>query len=192
MKPNVVPFDFSTVAVEAPAIPPGVIRRWAVSGAIPTSDTPPAALPSAEALGKLQAVDARPTGLLELHRFVTRCPRAVAKAPASRACVRAAGRRLVPFDLGFSDRATVFVNGRPLFYSDQSYRFDAPRREGLIGFDQARVWLPLEAGENELAVLVSGQLRRLGPHGPLRGCVGAGDRPALTGRVKGGDRQAAV
>ena len=48
----------------------------------------------------------------------------------------------------------MFVNGRPLFYGDQSYRFDAPRREGLIGFDQARVYLPLDAGLNELAVLV--------------------------------------
>jgi hypothetical protein len=155
VKPNVVPFDFSTVAVEAPAIPPGVIRRWAVSGAIPTSDTPPAALPSAEALGKLQAVDARPTGLLELHRFVTLPQGSREGACVARVRVRAAKAGLVPFDLGFSDRATVFVNGRPLFYSDQSYRFDAPRREGLIGFDQARVWLPLEAGENELAVLVS-------------------------------------
>ena len=50
---------------------------------------------------------------------------------------------------------THFVNGRPLFRGEGSYSYDAPRREGLIGFDQARLWLPLKAGENDLAVLVS-------------------------------------
>ena len=76
-------------------------------------------------------------------------------ACVARVRVRATKAGPVPLDLGYSDRATVFVNGRPLYYGDQGYRFDAPRREGLIGYDQARVWLPLDAGENELAVLVS-------------------------------------
>ena len=155
VRPNVVPFDFTTIAVEAPVIPPGVVRRWAVSDAIPPSDTPPAALPSAEALGRMQVVDARPTGLVELHRFVTLTPGSRAGACVARVRVRAAKAGPAAFDLGYSDRATVFLNGRPLYYGDQSYRFDAPRREGLIGYDQARVWLPLEAGENELAILVS-------------------------------------
>ena len=155
VRPNVVPFDFSTTVVEAPAIPPGVIRRWDVSGAVPPSDTPPAVLPAADALGAFRTVDARPTGLLELHRFVMLPAGSRAGACVARVRVRAAKAGLVPFDLGYSDRATVFVNGRPLYHGDQSYRFDAPRREGLIGFDQARVWLPLDAGDNELAVLVS-------------------------------------
>lgn len=155
VRPNVVPFDFSTVPVEAPVIPPGVIRRWTVSEAIPASDTPPAVLPSPEALGRMQVVDARPTGLVELHRFVTLPAGSRVGACVARVRVRAAKAGPVPLDLGYSDRATVFLNGRPLYYGDQGYRFDAPRREGLIGYDQARVWLPLEAGENELAVLVS-------------------------------------
>jgi hypothetical protein len=62
--------------------------------------------------------------------------------------------RTVPLDLGFSDIATVFLNGAPLFTGDDSYAFDRPRREGLIGFDQARIYLPLKRGDNELAVLV--------------------------------------
>ena len=155
VRPNVVPFDFSTTVVEAPAIPPGVIRRWDVSGAVPPSDTPPAVLPAADALGAFRTVEARPTGLLELHRFVALPAGSRAGACVARVRVRAAKAGLVPFDLGYSDRATVFVNGRPLYHGDQSYRFDAPRREGLIGFDQARVWVPLDAGDNELAVLVS-------------------------------------
>ena len=58
VRPNVVPFDFSTTVVEAPAIPPGVIRRWDVSGAVPPSDTPPAVLPAADALGAFRNRDA--------------------------------------------------------------------------------------------------------------------------------------
>ena len=58
-------------------------------------------------------------------------------------------------DLGFSDIATVFVNGRPVFTGDQRYSYDAPRRDGLLGFDQARVYLPLRAGDNEVLVVVS-------------------------------------
>ena len=155
VRPNVVPFDFGTLPVEAPAIPPGVVRRWALSKAIPVLDAASAALPAADALGRLQTVDARPGGLVELHRFVTLPEGSRVGACVARLHVRAAKAGAVAFDLGYSDRATVFLNGRPLYYGDQSYRFDAPRREGLIGYDQARVYLPLEAGENELAVLVS-------------------------------------
>ena len=50
---------------------------------------------------------------------------------------------------------TVFLNGRPLFAGEASYSFDNPRREGLIELNQARVWLPLTAGDNELQILVS-------------------------------------
>ena len=155
VRPNAVPFDFSSIAVEAPVVPPGVVRRWEVSGPIPPSDKPPDALPSVEALGPLRTVATHASGLLELHRHVTLPPGSRAGACVARVKVRAAKAGRVAFDLGYSDRATVFLNGEPLYYGDQGYRFDAPRREGLIGYDQARVWLPLAAGENELAVLVS-------------------------------------
>jgi hypothetical protein len=57
-------------------------------------------------------------------------------------------------ELGFSDAVTVFLNGRPLFHGDDSYLFEQ-RRDGLIGFDQATLYLPLVAGNNELAVIVT-------------------------------------
>jgi hypothetical protein len=58
-------------------------------------------------------------------------------------------------ELGFSDRVTVFLDGRPLYAGEASYSFDNPRREGLIEFGQARLWLPLKAGDNDLQLLVS-------------------------------------
>jgi hypothetical protein len=68
--------------------------------------------------------------------------------------VRAAQAGPRAFDLGFSDDALVLVNGKPLFRGEGSYSYDEPRREGLIGYDQARVFLPLVEGDNDLAVVV--------------------------------------
>ncbi len=59
------------------------------------------------------------------------------------------------FDLGYSDEVSVFLNGRLLFSADDSYSFDAPRRQGLITPDQASLYLPLQAGENELTLVVT-------------------------------------
>ena len=78
-----------------------------------------------------------------------------ATAGAARLHVRAAREGLHALDLGFSDRATVFLNRRPLFRGEASYSFDNPRREGLIGYDQARLYLPFRMGDNELLVVVS-------------------------------------
>lgn len=155
VRPNETPFDFATVPAESDPPSPGIVRRWALSQTIPATDDPPAALPGADALGAFRAVDARGSGLVELHRHVALPKGSRAAACVARVTVRAAQAGIRAFDLGFSDRATVFVNGRPLFYANQGYSFDRPRREGLVGFDQARVYLPLEAGENEVAVLVS-------------------------------------
>jgi hypothetical protein len=64
------------------------------------------------------------------------------------------------------------VNGRPLYRGDQSYSFDRPRREGVIGFDQARLYLPLQAGDNEVAVLLSDSFGGWGIMGRLVDAAG--------------------
>ena len=76
-------------------------------------------------------------------------------AAVARVRVRAEASGLRRLDLGFSDVATVFLNGRPLFRSDAHYSYDNPRQEGLVHYGQATVFLPLEKGDNDLAVLVS-------------------------------------
>ena len=149
----------------APAAPPapGVVRAWAVSR--PFLPVPGAgdSLPGPDVLGTFTRVEGEASGLVELHRHVE-LPQAMSGSAAgprprpavvARVNVRAVRDGLRALDLGFSDEATVFLDGRPLFRADQSYSFDAPRREGLVGYDQVRLWLPLRAGDNPLAVLVS-------------------------------------
>jgi hypothetical protein len=61
------------------------------------------------------------------------------------------------FDVGFSDRVTVLLNGRPIFYRDDSYDYER-RRDGLISADQVTVYLPLHAGANEISLIVTDRL----------------------------------
>jgi hypothetical protein len=137
---------------ERPTLP-GTVRSWAVSeGFAPPRDDARGTLPP---VASLRAVDAGPDGLLELHRHV-KVPagsRAVGAVAGLR--IRAAGDGVRAMDLGYSDTVTVFLDGRPLYSGDASYSYDAPRREGLIGLDQARLYLPLHKGDNELRLLLS-------------------------------------
>ena len=160
VRPDVT-FDFAkAIAAEgaaassaASAEPFTVIRAWSVSSAfVPTETTRPSA---AELTGTFKTIDAEPNGLLELHRHVKVPEERRVSAAVARVNVRASEAGSYAFDFGFSDIATVFVNGTPVFRGDATYSFDRPRREGLIGYDQARLYLPLRAGDNDVAVLVS-------------------------------------
>ena len=163
-----VPFDFSSGkrddAPDQAAPPattsvrqPGAVRAWSVSRAFAApKDVAVPALPAPDVLGAFQTVEARPSGLVELHRYVKLTSADSREAAAlARVRVRAEAAGLRRLDLGWSDVATVFLNGRPLFRSDAHYSYDNPRQEGLIHYGQATVYLPLEKGDNELAVLVS-------------------------------------
>jgi hypothetical protein len=71
-----------------------------------------------------------------------------------RATIRSRTAQTKALAFGFSDRAVVYANGRPLFSGDDSYRSRDYRFLGSIGwFD--RVYVPLEVGENELVFAVS-------------------------------------
>lgn len=153
VQPGVV--DFAFPPAPAPVASAGVVRAWAVSRSwLPREGEEPS-LPAAETVGPFTTVTAEPSGLVELHRTVRLPEKSRAGAAVARVTVRAARAGLRAFDLGFSDDAAVFLNGKPLFRGEGSYSFDAPRREGLIGYDQARVFLPLDEGDNELAVVVA-------------------------------------
>ena len=169
IQPGAAPFDFSSgkrddapdqAAPSAPAMGlrhPGSVRAWSVSRAFAVpKDVAEPGLPAPDVLGEFQTVEALPSGLVELHRYVKLASADVREAAAvARVRVRAATAGLRRLDLGFSDVATVFLNGRPLFRGDAHYSYDNPRQEGLIHYGQATVFLPLEQGDNDLAVLVS-------------------------------------
>jgi hypothetical protein len=153
LRPEPDPVDWAS----GPTFPdpgPGTIRAWAVSPALVPQDG--AGVPALPAVTSWTKVAVEPErGLLALDRHVTRPKDDRPAVAAARVHVTAAAAGTRAFELGFSDIATVFLNGRPIFTGDARYSFDRPRRDGLIGFDQARLYLPLVAGDNELVVLVS-------------------------------------
>lgn len=156
VRPGFVPFDFSTIDEGNRAeTPEGVITSWSVSKAFVPGAGPVLELPEAVASGSWENVEADPRGLALLIRAVRLPPRTPRVAAAARVTIQASQASTRSFNFGYSDEVSVFLNGRLLFSADDRYSFDTPRREGLIGLDQGTLYLPLEAGANELVLVVS-------------------------------------
>jgi hypothetical protein len=162
VRPGPVAYDFDAALAagaapsrDAPAESVTLVRSWAVSRSFVPENNDLPVLPGAAVTGEFRTLDAEPAGLLELHRYVPVPKNSRVTAGVARIRIRAGAAGAYGFDLGFSDIATVFLNGRPIFRGDASYSVDGPRREGLIGYDQARLYLPLVSGDNDLSILVS-------------------------------------
>ena len=56
--------------------------------------------------------------------------------------------------VGFSDRAVVYLNGQPLFAGRDDYKSRDYRFLGSIGWWDT-LFLPLQAGDNEIVIAVS-------------------------------------
>ena len=146
------PFVAEPPALEV--MPPGTIRSWDVSDPIAEAEVSGAA----ELHGSLLAarswlpLEVQPSGLADLG-FVHGI-RDDRNTVLVRATIEAPTARVRPLAFGFSDRASVFLNGRRLFRGDDSYRVRDYRFLGSIGY-----WytldLPLVAGSNDLVLAVS-------------------------------------
>ncbi len=146
------PAALSPVAREPTA--PGVIGAWDVSDAFAEGEL--AGLDRLDLSGRSWTrLESEPTGLTNLARVNgldegrdTTFARAIVVSSEAQA------KRL---DFGFSDRVTVYLNGRLLFSADDSYRSRDYRFLGSIGWFDA-LQLPLDKGRNELVLAVSEEL----------------------------------
>ena len=154
VRPGVVEYEFPEAEAAEPAA--GRIASWQVSPAFAPPEGLMTELPD-ELLGGdgWRTVTANADGLVELERWVTR-PEGVRRAAVlARLAVTAPEATTRRLYLGFSDEVSVFLNGRLLLADDESYSFNLPRRQGLLTSEQLSVFLPLEAGENELVLAVA-------------------------------------
>ena len=153
VRPNATAYDFAN-APQPPAVLPGTIRTWEVSDAFAAPDSALQSI-SPELIKNFKRVEIEPDGFVELHKSL-KIPAGVRGYVGTVARIRVHAQQPVTrrFDLGFSDRVTVFLNRVPIFHRDDSYDF-ARRRDGLISFDQAAVYLPLKAGDNEITLIVA-------------------------------------
>jgi hypothetical protein len=174
VSPGAVPYAFGPEVPDSTP-PAGLIRAWSVGRPFSPPDSLVTAL-APERLADATRVEAGPGGLVNLARQVgmplvagpngtrVRASRGAAAVARVRIVAERAGVRRL--DLGFSDAATVFLNGVPLVYRDDSYDYPR-RRDGLIMLGQAVVYLPLRAGANDLAVLVADRFGGWGLMGRL-------------------------
>lgn len=151
IRQGVSDFVFPDMGAE-PVAPSGTVRKWLVSEPYVAAEGPVRELPATSGWKELET---EPSGLLVLLRHIGRPERGKRATVLAKETLESSKEERVPLHLGYSDEVTVFLNGAPLFTADDSYSFDRPRREGLIGFDQATVYLPLRAGKNELVLAVT-------------------------------------
>lgn len=131
----------------------GIVPAWQVSDAFPEPEDPPASLaPGALDGHRWTRLATEPTGLANLSQVTGIVDDR--NTVWARATVRSDRAQVKAMALGFSDRATVYLNGTALYRGDDSYRSRDYRFLGSIGWYDT-VYLPLEAGANDLAIAVS-------------------------------------
>jgi hypothetical protein len=155
--PEVAPTASTAPAPASAGTPaPGTVTEWALSESVPGEAGHVTVLDRealealswdvvpTDALGRLNIAEHRafPDGAREGRVY-------------SRVLIHAEEPMLAPLGFGFSDRGSIFLNGRLLFTADNTYRSRSGRYLGVMTVTNDHVYLPLEAGTNELVVAVT-------------------------------------
>lgn len=123
------------------------IRTWSISPALP-GGTDIGELPEKGWAEVTTEFD----GLLNIARY-RQFKADSADTVFARTTIQSERAQRKKLDFGFSDAATVYLNGVPLFSGDDTYASRDYRFLGTIGFFD-RVYLALEPGENEIVIAV--------------------------------------
>ena len=136
---------------EAIVPPDGAVMAWGLGEAFAVTAAP-TEVPEGVAFREFPA---EPDGTLMIDRHIARPAGQGAPAVAAGVLVRSESATRVPMELGFSDVATVFLNGEPVFRGDLRYSYTEPMRQGFFQPDQNVLYLNLRQGTNELIVVVA-------------------------------------
>lgn len=146
--------DFAGIKPPAPPVR-GIVTEWRLSPAFAPGEGPVRSLPAALApRAAWKPAAAEPDGLVVIGKQAPLPAAARDVAVAAGLTLHAARAGVRRLDLGFSDTASVFLNGQILYSGDFRYSQNFPRQEGLITLDQASLYLPLREGDNDLVVVV--------------------------------------
>jgi hypothetical protein len=139
-----------------PARDSGMVTHWSVAPSMPApqsgADKLPA-MPGQEADWETAATDE--TGRLNLARYRSFPEGARRGAVMARVVIHAESPQTRRLNLGFSDQVTIFLNGRPLFDGNNTYRTRSPKYLGVMTLDHQALHVDLRKGSNELIFLVS-------------------------------------
>ena len=134
--------------------PPGCILDWEISQPLKKRIIDFDSYPDVKALGIAQwtKVTASPDGILDFARTYGRLgtePDAI----LARTVIRAETDGSKKFWFGYSDEASLFLNGRLIFYGNSAYRYRDTSFLGILGLYDAVV-VPLKKGDNELLAVI--------------------------------------
>ena len=135
-------------------LPPGCVLNWEISQLFKRRLLDFDRYPDLKALGVAQwtKVAAQPNGVLDIARTYGRLgvePDGI----LARTVIQADKEGPKKFWFGYSDEASIFLNGRLVFYGNSAYRFRDTSFLGIVGLYDA-VSLPLKKGPNELLFII--------------------------------------
>jgi sugar lactone lactonase YvrE len=134
--------------------PPGHVKDWEISSPLKRRLLDPDRYPDLEALGVVSWTKAAAgtDGVLDISRTHGR-KGAEPDAVLVRTSLQAAKDGPKKFWLGYSDEASLFLNGQLVFYGNSAYRSRDASFLGILGpFDA--VSLPLRRGANEVLLII--------------------------------------
>lgn len=150
---SVTPGDVADAPPEpARALPPGLVRAFYVTPAMPSTEAFTAAASNQLRPLTWSRVDAETIGVANLARAAIAGEgrdTALARIP-----LQSDRARSVRMRFGFSDRVRVYLNGQLLYDGDDAYRSRDYRFLGTVGLFDA-LYLPLRRGRNEIVLAVS-------------------------------------
>ncbi len=154
---SVKPMDnVDIVGTPVPEIPAknGTVMSWQVSNSFDRNSVDGSAMLSKDMIASLsyKALAAGKTGMTNLARV-----QGTAKGKESvfaKVTIKSEFDQTKKFEFGFSDMATVYLNGQPMFSGSDRFRSRDYRFLGTVGYNDA-VYLPLKKGDNELQIMVT-------------------------------------
>jgi hypothetical protein len=159
------------VEPQYPAPAAGMLTKWELSEAFDTQTINPERLPDPAALSAMKwlAVTAETPGMVVIDRY-RRSPSFVApfafdrsvrlkeaketRVVLGRTEVYSDRAQTVKMSFGYSDEATVFLNGQSLFTGKSAWRFRDQDFNGVMDVENDALYLPLKKGRNELLLTV--------------------------------------
>ena len=135
-------------------VPPGCVRDWEVSRPLKRHLLDFDRYPDIRALGASPwtKVAAQPDGVLDISRTYGRLG-AEPDGILARTVVHADKEGPRKYWFGYSDEASIFLNGRLVFYGNSAYRSRDTSFLGIIGYYDA-LSLPLKKGSNEILFVI--------------------------------------
>jgi sugar lactone lactonase YvrE len=143
--------DLPFAPLPLPTPPRGLITEWELSRSFKAAAVPQRTYPDPALQERLdwQVVPTEPGGLLNICRHATRSINGEPDVAYARFFLEAEQDEIRQLSFGYSDVATVFLNGQPVFTGNSAYHGRSQNFAGIISLEDA-LHLPLHEGRNEL------------------------------------------